>query len=59
MTERELVERIRAKQEEAENAGLYHRRDLMREIRRLESELVTYRHYQNEARQRVSTRHAG
>ena len=54
MNEQELRERIKVKRREAENAGLYHRRDLMREIRRLEKELRTYRYYQNKARQGLS-----
>ena len=53
MSEKELRERIKVKRREAENAGLYHRRDLMREVRRLEKELRTYRYYQNKARQRL------
>ena len=54
MTEQELRERIKVKRKEAENAGLYHRRDLLREVRRLEKELRTYRYYQNKARQGLS-----
>lgn len=54
MTQEELRERIKAKRREADEAGLYHRRDLLREIRRLEKELMTYCHYQNEARKGIS-----
>ena len=54
MTQEEMRERIKAKRKEAENAGLYHRRDLLREIRYLEKELRTYCHYQNEARKGIS-----
>lgn len=49
MTQFELVERIKAKRIEAEKAGVIHRRDLNREIKRLEKELRIYRHYRREA----------
>ena len=58
MTEKELRDRIRAKRREAATAGVIHKRDLMREINRLEKELKTYRYYQSKAkdekRQRLS-----
>ena len=63
MTEKELRDRIKAKRKEAEAAGAIHKRDLNREIRRLEKELMTYRYYRkrnkkdeknNETRQRIS-----
>lgn len=54
MSEQEIVERIKVKRREAQTAGVIHKRDLMREINRLEKELKTYRYYQNKARQRIS-----
>lgn len=54
MNEEELVERIKEKRREAQTAGVIHKRDLMREINRLEKELKTYRYYQNQARQGLS-----
>ena len=54
MTQEEMRERIKAKRKEAETAGEIHRRDLMRYIRRLEKELMTYCHYQNKAREGLS-----
>ena len=58
MTEKELIARIRQKRREAETAGVIRRRDLGREINRLEKELRTYRCYQEKARdekrQRIS-----
>lgn len=56
MSEKELVQRIQEKREEAKKAGRIHYRDLMREIRRLEKELRTYRCYRQayQKGQRVS-----
>ena len=56
MNEKELRERIKAKYREAKTAGTIHKRDLMREIKRLEKELRTYRYYQENHKkgQRVS-----
>lgn len=45
MSEKELIQRIQTKREEAKKAGRIHYRDLMREIHRLEKELRTYRCY--------------
>lgn len=53
MTQQEMRERIKAKRKEAETAGAIHKKDLMREIHRLEKEMRTYCHYQNEARKRL------
>jgi len=50
MTRNELVEEIRKKKEEAKRAGLIHRSDLLRYIRRMERELRDYDRFQAEAR---------
>ena len=52
MTREELRERIKAKRKEKETAGEIHRRDLEREIRRMEKELMTYCHYQEAYKKR-------
>lgn len=49
MCEKELLERIRQKKKERNNAGYIHKKDLNREIRRLEKELMIYYHYRKEA----------
>ena len=49
MSENEMREKINQLKEEAKNAGCIHYRDLMRQIRRLEKELMTYSYYQREA----------
>ena len=53
MTEQEVKQRIIDKRKEMETAGYIHKRDLQREVRRLEKELMTYRYYQNKARKRL------
>ena len=50
MTRDELVEEIRKKKKEAEQAGTIHRRDLWKNIKRMERELRDYDRFQAEAR---------
>ena len=52
MTEQEIVDRIKAKKREMETAGYIHKRDLIREVRRLERELRTYRYFQKNYKKR-------
>lgn len=49
MSEKEMRERVKQLREEAKTAGCIHRRDLIRQILRLEKELRTYSYYQREA----------
>ena len=46
----ELIEAIQRKKQEAKSAGPIHRRDLMKNIRRLQRELRDYDRFQAEAR---------
>lgn len=53
MTKREEhMAAIRAAKEEMKTAGYIHRRDLARQIHRMENELREYDRYQGEARRR-------
>ena len=55
MTREELVARIAATQEELEQAGTIHRRDLTKYIRRMEGELRDYDRFLSEAKMRKHT----
>lgn len=48
----EYVDKLNAAKEELKNAGYIHRRDLVRQIHRMENELREYDQYQGEARRR-------
>ena len=50
MTREELTEKIRKRKQEAKTAGQVHRRDLFRNIKRMERELRDYDRFQAEAR---------
>lgn len=49
MSEKETREKLIQLREEVKTAGAIHRRDLIRQIWRLEKELRTYSYYQREA----------
>lgn len=55
MNREELVAKIAAAKEELEQAGIIHRRDLTKHIRRMERELHDYDRFQSEARMRKHT----
>ena len=50
MTRGEVVEKIRQRKEEAKKAGPMHRRDLIKNIKRLERDLMDYDRFQAESR---------
>jgi len=49
MSEKEMREKLNRLREEVKTAGTIHRRDLNRQIGRLEKELRTYSYYQRKA----------
>lgn len=49
MSEKEMREKLKLLREEVKTAGTIHRRDLKRQIGRLEKELRTYSYYQRKA----------
>lgn len=49
MHEKEMREKLKSLREEIKTAGTIHRRDLNRQIGRLEKELRTYTYYQRKA----------